>query len=111
MSILIKGASLPPEGEYNAAVKVLDDETAELVIARPDLLRTEHYPLHEIPAPHGDLIDREVVIEPYRKKNNEEEKEMAKINLRAYLATERVCNNVIEHIQSIPAVVEKEGTE
>lgn len=66
MSTLMKGFNIPKHsGDTNipelhkACIKVYSNGTAELVLMKTK----EHYPLINIPTPHGDLIDRNMLNE------------------------------------------------
>ncbi len=77
MSLIIKGMSLPKHadvnGEKDTAYKCLilvhSDNSVELVIdtafASPydNGHNIQRYPLTEIPTPHGDLVDRDDLID------------------------------------------------
>ena len=79
MSVLIKGMEMPlhatRNGEkdtiYQCAVVVHKDNTAELVVRRESAYpfancneaHIDKYPLIEVPTPHGDLVDRDDLID------------------------------------------------
>lgn len=63
--------------------------------------------LIEIPIPHGDLIDREVLLNEY-KADPKEEKAMMNENLAAYLMMDEIVEKVVENIKSIPTIIEAE---
>lgn len=87
MSILIKGMEMPKhaavDGEkdtvYKCAVLAHPDNTVELVI--DGIFVTpyynghdiQHYPLTEIPTPHGKLIDADALMECRLEPNHYEE--------------------------------------
>lgn len=79
MSVLIKGMDMPlhteRDGEkdtiYQCCFVVHKDNTTELVARREPAnifancneINIDKYPLIEIPTPHGDLIDRDILNE------------------------------------------------
>lgn len=105
MSILIKGMEMPKhaavDGEkdtvYKCAVLAHPDNTVELVI--DEIFVTpyynghdiQHYPLTEIPTPHGRLIDAD---------------ELKKDRINLYGTTDVV---LMVDIENTPTIIEAEG--
>lgn len=108
MNLMIKGMEMPECCEVCPCYNWIED-ICRITESPNDFsdARIEDCPLAKIPTPHGDLIDRDVLLNEY-KEDLEEEKEMMKKDLRAYLLMYDVVDVVVENIQSIPAVIKAE---
>lgn len=65
MSIYIKGMKIPKVGVYTCELDVLDENTAVLTIYTPIDEPQRSYKLIPIPEGHGDLIDRDRMVEEW----------------------------------------------
>lgn len=65
MSIYIKGMKIPKVGVYTCELDVLDENTAVLTIYTPIDELQRSYKLIPIPEGHGDLIDRDSMVEEW----------------------------------------------
>ena len=111
MSILIKGMDMPKscgECEFNYYLEGGSYEWCECVILHDDLnqfdTRRTDCPLVEIPTPHGDLIDRDIVRDECYK-TMEELMQMTTINISAE-ALSLLCGFTI--INDAPTIIKAE---
>ncbi|WP_316607813.1 hypothetical protein [uncultured Ruminococcus sp.] len=118
MSILIKGMEMPKHAIkngtddtlYRSCVIVHPDGTAELILDSTfaDMFGFEHnlnrFPLVEIPSPHGDLIDKDVLLKEYES-NPEDDQKMKNINLECYNLMTDIVGMVTENINEMPIII------
>ena len=118
-SILIKGMDMPKHAIkngtddtlYRSCVIVHPDGTAELILDSTfaDMFGFEHnlnrFPLVEIPTPHGDLIDKDVLLKEYES-NPEDDQKMKNISLKCYNLMTDIVGMVTENINEMPTIIE-----
>ena len=115
MSLIIKGMDMPkscdtcPILKYNSSIHYCP--LARTTMWGEDLAkgeRSEGCPLVEVPAPHGDLIDRDYLLSSFVPSTEElvgmvlENSEAAKYTL----AVAKVIENIV---CSVPTIIEAEG--
>lgn len=121
MSLLIKGMDMPKHAIkngtddtlYRSCVIVHPDGTAELILDSTfaDMFGFEHnlnrFPLFEIPTPHGDLIDKDVLLKEYES-NPEDDQKMKNISLKCYNLMTDIVGIVTENINEMPIIIKAE---
>ena len=104
MSIFIKGIEMPQAGDVIVCGQV-DGKLQATIVTRGK--QTKWCEISEIPTPHGDLIDRSLLLNEW-KVHPEEEKAMMKENLRAYLLMDEIANKATENIGCMSAIIKAE---
>ena len=116
--LIIKGMEMPKHAIkngtddtlYRSCVIVHPDGTAELILDSTfaDMFGFEHnlnrFPLVEIPSPHGDLIDKDVLLKEYES-NPEDDQKMKNINLECYNLMTDIVGMVTENINEMPIII------
>lgn len=64
MSLFIKGMDMPKEGIYKAIIQVDKNGKGKIAVINSPFVRDyQTYDLAVIPIPHGDLIDKQVLLQ------------------------------------------------